>query len=206
MSFLTSLNGQLYILAYVLGSIPFGLILARLYAGVDIREEGSKSIGATNVLRVVRAKKDEKLAKKLAGFTLGLDALKGAILLLIAKFALGVPEATLWGIAVLAVAGHCFSIFLWGEGGKGVATSIGVVAVMLPVEGLIALMAWALSGKVFKISSLSSLIGLMVSVVSSFIIHPDIYHAPLIIIAIIIIYKHLPNIYRLIRKEESKAL
>lgn len=206
MSFLTSLNGQLYILAYVLGSIPFGLILARLYAGVDIREEGSKSIGATNVLRVVRAKKDEKLAKKLAGFTLGLDALKGAILLLIAKFALGVPEATLWGIAVLAVAGHCFSIFLWGEGGKGVATSIGVVAVMLPVEGLIALMAWALSGKVFKISSLSSLIGLMIGVVSSFIIHPDIYHAPLIIIAIIIIYKHLPNIYRLIRKEESKAL
>jgi glycerol-3-phosphate acyltransferase PlsY len=187
-----------------MGSIPFGLILAKIFADVDIKREGSGNIGATNVLRVVK-QRDPKLAKELSIATLLFDALKGAVVLLTAKY-MGMPESTLWAIAVLAVVGHCFSIFLFFEGGKGVATGLGVTAVMLPEETLIALVVWFIAGKVLKISSLSSLIALSALLFSSFYISPDITHIPIILISFFIFYKHIPNIERLIRGEEKKVV
>jgi len=197
-------NLTFYIVAYLMGSIPFGLILAKVFAKVDIKKEGSGNIGATNVLRVVK-ERDPKLAKKLGAITLLLDALKGAVVLLVAIY-LDVPEPTLWAIAVLAVVGHCFSIFLFFEGGKGVATGLGVTAVMLPIETLIALVTWFVVGKLLKISSLSSLIALVILFVSSFYISPDITHTPIALITFFIFYKHIPNIERLIRGEEKKVI
>lgn len=202
MEFLFNTNVQLYILAYLVGSIPFGLLLAKYIGKVDIRKEGSGNIGATNVLRVLK-EKNPALAKKLGGATLALDALKGIVVLLIGYF-MGVSEATMWAIAVFAVIGHCISIFLLGDGGKGVATGLGVLAFMVPVAAIIGVASWLVSAKVFKMVSLSSLIGVIAAVASSFVVYPDIIHTPIVIIGFIIFYKHSENIARLFTGKESK--
>jgi len=194
-------NLILYIATYLIAGIPFGYLLAKQFAGVDIKNAGSGNIGATNVLRVVK-EKDATLAKKLGAITLALDALKGALMLIIAKM-IGAPESVLWTIAVLAVVGHCFSAFLAFEGGKGVATGIGVLAVMTPLSAIVAIVVWFASAKGLKISSLSSLIGLVALLISSYFIYPNIPHAPIWIIAFIIFYKHIPNIIRLLNKQEG---
>jgi len=204
MDFLFNTNVQFFIASYLIGAIPFGLLLARQFAGVDIKASGSGSIGATNVLRVVK-ETDPSLAKKLGAVTLALDAIKGVLVLTVAYF-YGVSEATLWGIAVLAVVGHCFSPYLNFEGGKGVATGMGVMMFMLPTETVIALVVWAIGAKVIKISSLSSLTALTALIIASFIIHPEIAHAPIIIIGFILFYKHIPNIVRLLKGEEKRVV
>ena len=204
MDFLFNTNAQFFILAYLIGGIPFGMLLAKKYAGVDVKESGSGSIGATNVLRVVK-EKDPKLAKKLGIATLALDAFKGVFVLVIAYF-IGLSEATLWGIAVLAVVGHCFSPYLNFEGGKGIATGMGVMMFMLPLETIVALVVWGISAKTIKISSLSSLLGVASLLASSFIIHPQMAHAPVVIIVFILFYKHIPNIIRLINGEEKRVI
>jgi glycerol-3-phosphate acyltransferase PlsY len=194
-------NLILYIATYLIAGIPFGYLLAKQFAGVDIKNAGSGNIGATNVLRVVK-EKDATLAKKLGAITLALDALKGALMILVAKM-IGAPESVLWTIAILAVVGHCFSAFLAFEGGKGVATGIGVLAVMTPLSAIVAIVVWFASAKGLKISSLSSLIGLVALLISSYFIYPNIPHAPIWIIAFIIFYKHIPNIIRLLNKQEG---
>ena len=198
----SNVNIQFYLLAYLLGSIPFGLVLTRLFTDIDIKKEGSGNIGATNVLRVLK-EKNPKLAKKLSIATLLLDALKGVFVLGLG-YAAGVSQETLWTIAVLAVVGHCFSIFLWGEGGKGVATGLGVLLVMIPICALIGVVVWAVSAKVLKISSLSSLLGVISVGVSSFILHPDMVQTPVVIIILIILYKHTDNIIRLLKGQEKR--
>ena len=202
MDFLTNINGQFFIAAYLIGAIPFGLLLAKWFAKVDIKQSGSKSIGATNVLRVVK-QSDPALAKKLSIATLVLDALKGVVVLASAHF-FGVTESTLWGIAVLAVIGHCFSPYLNFEGGKGVATGVGVMLYMLPIETLIAIAVWLVAAKVIKISSISSLSALLTLIIASFYLAPQMPHAPVLLIAFIIFYKHIPNIIRLFTGQESK--
>ena len=201
-------NIILYLSAYLLSAIPFGFILAKVFAGVDVRNEGSGNIGATNVLRVLKEKAPD-LAKKLTIATFALDALKGAVVVLIAM-ALGAEPSVLWAIAVLSVLGHCFSPFLGFEGGKGVATGFGVLLILLPIPALIAIAVWLIAGKVLKISSLSSLIGLVALLISSYVLYPDMKdihsHAPICIIAFIIFYKHIPNIIRLFKKEETKVV
>jgi glycerol-3-phosphate acyltransferase PlsY len=201
---IAEINLYFYASAYLLGSIPFGLILAKMFAGVDIKNSGSGNIGATNVLRVVK-ERDPKLAKRLSALTLLLDALKGAVVLLVAK-SLEVPEATLWAIAVLAVAGHTFSIFLMFEGGKGVATGLGVSVIMLPLETLVAFIVYIFVSKALKISSISSLVALLTLFVSSFYISPEITHVPIGLITFFIFYKHIPNIERIIRGEEKRVI
>lgn len=204
MDFLFNTNAQFFIAAYLIGGIPFGLLLAKKFAGVDVQSSGSKSIGATNVLRVVK-ETNPSLAKKLGATTLALDALKGILVLAVAYF-MGLSEATLWGIAVLAVIGHCYSPYLGFEGGKGVATGMGVMMFMLPLETLIALIVWALGAKFIRISSLSSLTALLALIVASFIIHPEMAHAPVLIIGFILFYKHIPNIIRLVKGEEKRVV
>lgn len=204
MEFLNNTNVQFFILAYLVGGIPFGLLLAKWFAGVDVKSSGSGSIGATNVLRVVK-ETNPKLAKKLGAATLALDALKGIVVLLIAMM-IGLSEATLWGIAVLAVIGHCFSPYLNFEGGKGVATGMGVMIIMLPIETSIALVVWAIGAKVIRISSLSSMTALLALVIASFVLKPEMAHAPVIIIAFILFYKHIPNFVRLFKGEEKRVI
>ncbi len=204
MDFLFNTNVQFFIVAYLIGGIPFGLLLAKQFAGVDVKQSGSKSIGATNVLRVVK-ETNPALAKKLGGATLALDALKGMAVLTVAYF-VGLSEATLWGIGILAVIGHCFSPYLNFEGGKGIATGLGVMMFMVPLETLIALVVWGVLAKTIKISSVSSLTGVLALAVSSFFIHPNMDHAPVILIVAILFYKHIPNIVRLIKGEEKRVV
>ena len=204
MDFITNPNALFFIAAYLVGGIPFGLILAKKFAGVDVKASGSKSIGATNVLRVVK-ETNPALAKKLGIATLALDAFKGVFVLIVAHF-VGLSEATLWGIAVLAVLGHCFSPYLNFEGGKGVATGMGVMLFMLPIETIIALIVWAIMAKTVRISSVSSLTGVLSLLIASFIIHPQMAHAPVVLIVFILFYKHIPNIIRVIKGEEKRVV
>ena len=204
MDFLFNTNVQFFLAAYLIGGIPFGLLLAKKFAGVDVKASGSGSIGATNVLRVVK-EKNPALAKKLGIATLALDAIKGVVVLVIAYF-MGMSESTLWAIAVLAVIGHCFSPYLGLEGGKGIATGMGVMMFMLPLETLIALVVWGVLAKTIKISSISSLTGVMALLISSFYIHPDMAHAPVVFIVFILYYKHIPNSIRLFKGEEKRVV
>lgn len=205
---LSNINIHFYLIAYLVGAIPFGLILAKSFAKTNIKELGSKSIGATNVLRVLK-QTNPNLAKKLAISTLFLDMLKGVLPIFIANL-INLSAETQWTMAVLAVIGHCFSPYLKFEGGKGVATGAAVIAYFMPFEILIALAAWYIVGKVFKISSISSIAGLLALIISSFIIHYDVphinTHAPVIIIAIIIIYKHIPNFTRMLQGQEEAVI
>ncbi|MDR2906147.1 MAG: glycerol-3-phosphate 1-O-acyltransferase PlsY [Helicobacteraceae bacterium] len=203
---LTNINIQFYLAAYLIGAIPFGVLLAWAFGGVNIRAHGSGSVGATNVLRVVK-ERDSRLATKLAIATFACDALKGPFVMGMAVF-MGLDAHILWTIALLAVVGHCFSPYLFFEGGKGVATGVGVVMFLLPIEAALGLLAWFVAAKVFKISSLASLAGMITAVALSFVIHPEVpvikSHAPIVIIGFIILYKHIPNLLRLFRKEEAK--
>jgi acyl phosphate:glycerol-3-phosphate acyltransferase len=206
MDFFTNPNILFYIAAYLVGSIPFGLLLAKKYAGVNVQESGSKSIGATNVLRVVK-QTNPALAKKLGIATVLLDALKGAVVILVAMM-YGSSIETLWAIAVISVLGHCYSIYLSFEGGKGVATGLGVFLVLIPIPTIIGAVVWGFCAKVLKISSISSLLGLVGVVISAIILNDGLgvdSNAPMYIITFIIFYKHIPNIVRLFQGEEGKV-
>ncbi|WP_417326188.1 glycerol-3-phosphate 1-O-acyltransferase PlsY [Halarcobacter sp.] len=207
MDFLFNFNILFYIVAFLAGSIPFGLLLAKVFADVNIKEHGSKSIGATNVLRVVK-ETNPSLAKKLSVATVILDALKGTIILLIAMM-LDASASTLWAIAVLAILGHCYSIFLGLEGGKGVATGLGVFLVLIPIPTLIGAAVWIFCAKVLKVSSLSSLLGLTAVIIAALFLNNGLEvgsNAPMYLIAFIIYYKHIPNIIRLIKGEEKRVV
>ena len=206
MDFFLNTNIQLYILAYLVGSIPFGLILAKKFAGVDVKSAGSKSIGATNVLRVVK-QTNPSLAKKLGIATVLLDALKGAIVVIVA-LNMNQSLETLWAIAVFSVLGHCYSVYLNFEGGKGVATGLGVFLVLIPIPTLIGAAVWGFCAKALKISSISSLLGLIAVVISTIFLNNGVgvsSNAPVYIITFIIFYKHIPNIVRLFQGQEGKV-
>lgn len=206
MDFFTNPNIIFYILAYLVGSIPFGLLLAKKFAGVNVQESGSKSIGATNVLRVVK-QTNPALAKKLGIATVLLDAIKGVVVILIAM-TYGMSTETLWAIAVISVLGHCYSVYLGFEGGKGVATGLGVFLVLIPLPTIIGALVWGFCAKVLKISSLSSLLGLVAVVISAIILNNGLTidsNAPMYIITFIIFYKHIPNLVRLVKGQEKKV-
>jgi len=202
----TTINGLFYLIAYLVGSIPFGLVLAKLFAKVDIRKSGSTNIGATNVMRVVK-QTDPKLAKKLSIATFLLDFSKGIIVLAIAML-LDLENEILWAIALFVVIGHCFSIYLLGEGGKGVSTFFGVMIFFHPIITIIGLALWIGVLKVFKISSLSALvsttaIALMIYFSDTMIINSFV---PVGIIYFIVIYKHYDNIVNLFTKQEGNIV
>jgi len=206
---LTNMNVIFYLIAYLAGGIPFGYIFAKYIAGVNIRDAGSKSIGATNVLRVVK-EKNPALAKKLGAMTLAADALKAIVPLAIAAFIFKLDVSVLWAMAVLSVLGHCFSPYLGFEGGKGIATAFGALVFLAPLNSLLALACWFAAAKLLKISSLSSLVGLIGLLASFYLPIPIAFElgsmAPVTIIAIIAIYKHIPNILRLFSGQEAKVV
>jgi glycerol-3-phosphate acyltransferase PlsY len=207
MDFFGNINIIFFIVAYLIGGIPFGLILAKTFAGVNIKEHGSGSIGATNVLRVVK-ETNPSLAKKLGIATVVLDALKGAIILLVAIM-FDISHANLWGIAILSVLGHCYSPYLNFEGGKGVATGLGVLVVLEPIATIVGAIVWFVAAKTIKISSLSSLLGLMALIIFAIVFDNGLgvgSNVPIYILAFVIVYKHLPNILRIIKGEEKKVI
>ncbi len=200
-----NINIVFYLVAYLVGSIPFGLILAKRFANVDVQQSGSQSIGATNVLRVVK-QKDPKLAKKLGFATITLDALKGILVIAVA-YRYDMPLETIWAIAVLSVLGHCYSIYLVFEGGKGVATALGVFVVLLPLPTIAGAVVWIVSAKLLKISSVSSLLGILAIMITAVILNDGLgidSNIPLFMIVFIIFYKHIPNITRVFQGNEQR--
>ncbi len=188
--------------AYILGSIPFGLILAKLFGGTDVRKGGSGNIGATNVARVIGP---------VAGIlTLILDVAKGSAAVLLAA-RLSQDSATWMMIAALAaLAGHCFPIWLKFKGGKGVATAAGMFLVLCPLAFLGSVILFVLVVTFWRYVSLASIsTAAAMPLLMYFLWAPR--HAPPLVItfgslaaAVLIVCKHAGNIRRLVQGVEPK--
>jgi glycerol-3-phosphate acyltransferase PlsY len=187
---------SLVVVGYLLGSIPSGLLVARAFTGKDVRDVGSGNIGAANVSRVG--------GYRLAAFVLALDALKGAIPVLIGR-AVGLSYAELGGIAGAAVLGHDFSIFLKFKGGKGVATSLGVVLALAPVAGVLAALIWLAVVGISRYSSLASLVALFALPVVIAVSDQPAEYVPLTLgLALLALWTHRDNVDRLNQGTESR--
>lgn len=179
-------------LAYLLGSVPFGLVLGKMLGAGDIRKIGSGNIGATNALRTGN--------KKLAILTLLMDILKGTLAVLIMK-SLMPDYAAMAGIA--AVLGHMYPVWLKFKGGKGVATAIGVILGLNFVVFLTTVAIWGITFKFSRISSLSALTAFALAPMFAFINSDMALALTLLILGVMIFYRHRDNIGRLIRGEET---
>jgi len=179
---------------YILGSIPFGLVMAKLFGLGDIRQIGSGNIGATNVLRT---------GNKLAAFlTLVLDAGKGAIAVVIARALFGEGAAGVAGL--FAVLGHLFPLFLRFKGGKGVATFLGTLLALSFPAGLAACATWLIMAVIFRISSLSAIMAALLAPVFTFYFYHMHGAALVAVLSLVVIAKHHANIGRLLKGEEPK--
>jgi acyl phosphate:glycerol-3-phosphate acyltransferase len=183
----------LFIGGYVIGSIPFGLVLCRLAGHGDIREIGSGNIGATNVLRTGN--------KPLAFLTLLLDIGKGAIaVLIVEQFYPGLGLYAGGG----AFLGHVYSIFLKFKGGKGVATFIGLILALSPTVGIACIATWLVSAATFRVSSLSAMIATTLCPLYSYFYSGINLVVLTSILSILILFKHRENIKRLLDGTEPK--
>ena len=185
---------------YLLGSIPFGLVLTRMAGLGDIRKMGSGNIGATNVLRTGH--------KFLAFLTLIGDCGKGAAAVLLFTYVVGPnmggPEQGIFAGAA-AVIGHMFPLWLRFKGGKGVATTLGTLAAVNWIMGLAAALTWLVMAMIFRYSSLSALVALLVAPLAAFYIAHNTGAGWLaIFLAIIVWCAHHANIRRLIKGTEPK--
>ncbi len=196
---------SLFLFGYFIGSIPFGLILTKLSGLGDIRNIGSGNIGATNVLRTGN--------KKIALLTLILDGGKGALAIFITslffKFLLIRNfidlEALQSLVAVGAVTGHCFPVWLRFRGGKGVATGFGSIITLNFFVGLIALLIWITTAKIFKISSMSALLAyFLIPILMFFNSTENYFLIASLMISSICWFQHRENIRRLINGSEPK--
>jgi glycerol-3-phosphate acyltransferase PlsY len=179
--------------AYLLGSIPFGLLLTKKAGLGDIRSIGSGNIGATNVLRTGN--------KKIAFLTLLLDVLKGAIPTLYAAFYMSDYAAY---VAFICIIGHVFPVWLGFKGGKGVATALGVYVALNLILGFITALLWLTVAKIFRISSLSALIAFVISpCVAYFLMNPPHLLPFTLLTALLILWTHRENIERLIKGQDA---
>ena len=182
------------IISYLLGSIPFGFLLTKIFLKKDIRDIGSGNIGATNALRT---------GSKLIGYsTLALDILKAVIPVIFVK----VYFIEYLYIASLCVfLGHVFPIWLRFKGGKGVATYVGILCCINIYLGIVFAIIWLLTFIIFKYSSLSSLLGsISIPIVNYFIFKEEVIFF-FIIMFVLIFYTHRENIKRLLNRSESKT-
>ncbi len=181
--------------AYLIGSIPFSLIVGKLMAGVDIRKQGSGNVGATNVLR--------SLGTQGAILALIADALKGVAAVWAGLLVGGAMLAAVCGVAV--VLGHCFSVFLSFKGGKGVATSGGIVLFLMPKVILALLAAFILIVFLSRYVSLGSITVAALLPVLAFTLNYDFAYVLMsLVLAFIVIWHHKDNITRLKEGTESK--
>ncbi len=184
------------ILSYILGSIPFSLIITRI-KGINLREVGSGNIGATNVARTGN--------KCLAALALFLDSLKGFIAVYIAQQFCDNNDFYIYVSAILAVLGHMFPVWLKFSGGKGVATTLGVlIALNMPIA-LIFIFTWIVVFFIFRYSSLASLTATSTVVAWSFFFQRNLF-LTLLVIGTLVFLKHYKNIMNLLQGKEHKFL
>jgi glycerol-3-phosphate acyltransferase PlsY len=182
-----------FLLGYLLGSIPFGLLLTRAAGLGDIRKMGSGNIGATNVLRTGN--------KGLAAGTLLLDALKGIAAVLIAR---QLGELAAVGAAAGAVLGHMFPVWLSFKGGKGMATALGVTWGLSWPVGAIACAAWLAFAAISRYSSLATLLSILVAAIAAWFL-TDARVAMLLSLLVLLVWaRHHQNIARLLAGTEPK--
>ena len=181
-------------IGYLLGSIPFGLLLTRLSGRGDLREIGSGNIGATNVLRTG--------SKGLAAATLILDALKGAAAVVIAQHVW--PDGT-YHAAAGALVGHLYPVWLKFRGGKGVATLLGVIAPLLPIAAIVYALLWVGMLLVWRISSVAGMVAVASAPVTAALIGQGGLFPMLVGFAILVIWKHRENIARLVQGTEPRV-
>lgn len=204
-------SAQLF--GYLLGAIPFGYLVSRWVAGIDIRAHGSKNIGATNVWRV--------LGKQWGLTVFALDFLKGALPVASATWLQStqsipglIPDEQRFFpefVGLATILGHMFPVYLGFVGGKGVATSIGVMFVLAPLPGAIAFGVWGLATSGTRMVSAGSLLSAVVFAVAYFVQVTDPFHAhqlPMTLLAVtaalLVIFRHTKNIGRILRGTEPR--
>lgn len=191
------LNVLAMLLAYGLGSISSAILLAKLTNQPDPRTQGSGNPGATNMLRYA--------GKSIAALTLGLDILKGFIAVLIGRW-FGVDDMALAMVGVAACIGHMFPVFFGFQGGKGVATAAGMLlALSWPLAAACAVI-WLLVAGLFRYSSLASLTAFCSSPLLSAWLASPTYIPPLLLLAVLLAYRHQSNIQRLLTGKENKIV
>ena len=179
--------------SYFLGSIPFGLIITKIFLGKDIRQIGSGNIGTTNVLRTGK--------KTLAATTLLFDVLKGYVSILIAyKYF----SELVYLSALTCLMGHIFPVWLRFKGGKGVATYLGIILGISFMSGIVFGVSWLLTAIMFRYSSLSSMLSSLMVCIYSFYINNEMQSYFLFISFVIIIFTHKENIIQLKNSKENK--
>jgi len=188
--------------AWLLGSIPFSVIVGKLFFKTDVRQQGSGNPGATNTLRV--------LGPKAGLAVLILDILKGFVAVILAKYFSQWPDATLSDrmtlAGVLAIAGHCFSPFLGFKGGKGVATTLGVIIALEPYFLFAVIPVFTITLLLSKYVSLSSILALFTFTLLTLLLREGQYTELIfsVCVTLLIIIKHQANILRLMKGEENK--
>lgn len=188
------------IITYLIASIPFGLLFGKIFAKVDIRDFGSKNIGATNATRI--------LGKKIGVATLIFDSGKGMILVIIGRFSF-VDSSNLHLFLVIvsfvSIVAHIYPIYLKFKGGKGIATTIGTILALDFSVGLLAICFWILTFMAYKVSALASLVAVFSTTIFS-----TAYDAPLSqiilcwVVFILVFIRHRENIMRILTGEEKK--
>lgn len=183
-----------FVSSYLLGSIPFGLLFAKMAGLGDIRNIGSGNIGATNVLRTGN--------KKIAAATLICDALKGTLAVFIASH---FGNALMMLAACIVILGHIFPLWLKFKGGKGVATALGALFFLSPTLGVLTCLTWIILAKVFKTSSLSALIAFLVlPFFAWFLFGTNELFFTTLAVMFLIFFTHRSNITRILSGIEPK--
>ena len=188
------------ILAYLLGSLSFAVIVSKFYGMDDPRTYGSGNPGATNVLRSGK--------KKAAALTLLGDALNGlvaVVLALVLQQPLGLADGTIAAVAVAVLVGHMWPVFFGFKGGKGVATALGVLLALSWPVALICALVWLVMAFGFKVSSLAALAATLVSPIAAYFLMPHgSWVMATLIIALLVLYRHQSNIKNLLGGKEGK--
>ncbi|BBL53375.1 glycerol-3-phosphate acyltransferase [Bartonella quintana] len=190
---------SIFLMSYLIGSIPFGLLFTRLAKLGDVRAIGSGNIGATNVLRTGN--------KKVATLTLLCDILKGTVVVLVIKFLNDPIENSIIIslVGFFAFLGHLFPIWLKFKGGKGVATYLGVCLGYYWPAAIVFIIVWIMFFILTRYSSLSALIAVIITPIFVYFSYPHLYaHCILVMMSIFVIIKHHANIARLLIGKESK--
>lgn len=187
----------LLLLGYLAGSIPFGVLLTRWVKGVDVRQSGSGNIGATNVTRVA--------GKKLGAGVLVLDALKGTLAVALCLQVLPGEPRMHAAVGLAAFLGHVYPVWLRLQGGKGVATALGVLVMLVPLAALSAAFVYGGFVAAWRVSSLGSLAGGVTAVLVAFLTARAPEYAALSgLLFLLILWTHRGNIVRLLRRTERR--